>query len=91
MSIWQKIKSLWDKFDQFNRENFTGMQQQELAELETVFALLTVGSFIGLPNPPSHLALKTPTKMDREFDILVNSVEKSLDSTGYLLGIFDID
>ncbi len=91
MSIWQKIKDLWRKFDEFNRQNFVEMQQQELAELETVFALLTVGNFIGLPSPPSHVALEIITSLDKEFDILVNSVEKSLDSTGYLLGIFDID
>ncbi len=91
MSIWQKIKDFWKNFDQFNRQNYVEMQQQELAELETIFALLTIGNFIGLPNPPSHVALEIISALDKEFDILVNSVEKSLDSTGYLLGIFDID
>ena len=91
MSLWDKIKKFWQALDAYNKANFLDLQEKELAELETIFALLVLGPVIGLPAPPSHVALELTQVMDEELDVLLKSVEKSSSAVGYLLGIFDID
>ncbi len=91
MSLGDKIKKFWQALDQYNKANFLDLQEKELAELETVFSLLVLGPVVGLPAPPSYVALELTKVMDNELDLLLKSLEKSSSAVGYLLGIFDID
>ncbi len=62
----------------------------ELRELENVFALSVIGSFIGLPSPPTTVSLRLLPYMGREL-IVMTSVSRRLDDMlGEMAGLFDI-
>jgi len=62
----------------------------ELRELENVFALIVMGSFIGLPSPPTTVSLRLLPHMGREL-LIMSSVSRRLDDMlGEMAGMFDI-
>ena len=63
----------------------------ELRELENIFALLVLGSFIGLPSPPTSISLRLLPYMGRELLILTRVSERLDDMLGEMAGLFDIE
>jgi len=62
----------------------------ELRELENIFALIVMGSFIGLPSPPTTVSLRLLPHMGREL-LIMSSVSRRLDDMlGEMAGMFDI-
>ncbi len=62
----------------------------ELRELENIFALIVMGSFIGLPSPPTTVSLRLLPHMGREL-LIMGSVSRRLDDMlGEMAGMFDI-
>jgi len=62
----------------------------ELRELENIFALIVLGSFIGLPSPPTTVSLRLLPHMGREL-LIMSSVSRRLDDMlGEMAGLFDI-
>jgi len=62
----------------------------ELRELENIFALIVMGSFIGLPSPPTTVSLRLLPHMGREL-LIMSSVSRRLDDMlGEMAGLFDI-
>ena len=78
-------------FTQINREKATGMLDFELKELENIFALLILGGFVGLPSPPSPIAMELMPYMERELTILLSRTDLSQDPLGVLTGMLEID
>lgn len=64
--------------------------EAELRELENVFALITLGSFIGLPSPPTSISLRILPYMGRELIIMARVSERLDDMLGEMAGLFDI-
>ncbi len=62
----------------------------ELRELENVFALILLGSFIGLPSPPTTISLKLLPYMGRELFVMTRLSERIDDMLGEMAGLFDI-
>ncbi len=62
----------------------------ELRELENVFALLLLGSFIGLPSPPSPIALRLLPYMARELLIMQKLSSRLDDMLAEMAGIFEV-
>ncbi len=62
----------------------------ELRELENVFALLLLGSFIGLPSPPTTLSLRLLPYMARELIIMRSLSERLDDMLAEMAGIFEV-
>ncbi len=63
----------------------------ELRELENIFALLVLGSFIGLPSPPTPISLRLLPYMGRELLVLTHISERLDDMLGEMAGLFDIE
>lgn len=63
----------------------------ELRELENIFALLVLGSFIGLPSPPTPISLRLLPYMGRELLVLTRISERLDDMLGEMAGLFDIE
>jgi len=61
----------------------------ELRELENAFALLLMGSMIGLPAPPTPLTMRVMPYMAREIYVM-QSRAKTDDAMGEIAGLFDI-
>ena len=62
----------------------------ELRELENVFALVILGSFIGLPSPPTTISLKLLPHIAKELVTMSRISERLDDMLGEMAGIFEI-
>ena len=85
------IKDVFNTFAQVNREKATGMLDFELKELENIFALLILGGFVGLPSPPSPIAIELLPYMERELIVLLSRSDLSHDPLGVLASMLEID
>ena len=64
--------------------------EAELRELENVFALLVLGSFIGLPSPPLPISLRLLPHLGRELLVATRISERLDDMLGEMAGLFEI-
>ncbi len=62
----------------------------EERELENVFALLVLGSFVGLPSPPTTISLRLLPHMGRELVIMASVSRRLDDMLGEMAGLFEI-
>jgi len=85
------LKKAMKTFSQINREKATGMLDFELKELENIFALLILGGFVGLPSPPSPIAVELLPYMEKELTVLLARTDLSQDPLGVLMGMLEID
>ncbi len=87
-------KSLFTKLSEVLKGIFAGKSVEyisaELRELENVFALVILGSFIGLPSPPSTISLRLLPYMGRELLVMTRVSERIDDMLGEMAGLFDV-
>lgn len=87
----QHIRDMLAGIDASHREQAASLTEVECRELENIFALLLLGSFVGLPAPPSFLAIELLPFMERELDILHCRAQDSGDMLAELCGTLGID
>jgi hypothetical protein len=56
------------------RYNAIDLLQWETSELENIFALLILGSFVGIPASPSSITLELLPYMEKELQIMMEKV-----------------
>ena len=69
----------------------TGYLEFELRELENVFAILLMGSFIGIPSPPTPVVLRVMPYMAREMAVMSRRAEMADDVFGEIAGLLDVE
>ncbi|MDC7226832.1 MAG: hypothetical protein PQJ61_08700 [Spirochaetales bacterium] len=83
-SIKEKIKNglreVREFFTAANRNKAVSIIEYEAGELENIFSLLVMGSFIGMPSPPAHISLQLMPLMEREMKIMFNKVGTANDA-----------
>ena len=62
----------------------------ELRELENVFTLIVLGSFIGLPSPPTTISLRLLPYMAREIIISTSVSSRLSDMLAEMAGLFEV-
>jgi hypothetical protein len=62
----------------------------EEKELENVFALILMGSFIGIPSPPTTLVMRLMPHMVREIYVMQRRVVDMDDIFGEIAAMFEI-
>jgi hypothetical protein len=87
----QFFKKTFSGFNALHRENAAALTEVEVRELENIFALLLLGSFVGLPAPPSFLAVELLPFMKRELNVLNLRALDAGDMLGELCGTLGID
>lgn len=85
------FKKTLSTFNALHRQDAAALTEVEVRELENIFALLILGSFVGLPAPPSFLAVELLPFMKRELDVLNRRALDSGDMLGELCGTLGID
>lgn len=68
------------------RGEATGALELELAEMENLFALLVVGSLVGLPFPPAPVGLAILPHMERDVAVMLSRADGIDDMLATLLG-----
>jgi hypothetical protein len=85
------LKKGFRSFDEGMRGDATSLIRKQLDEEESVFALVTMGVFSGLPSPPTGVLLRILPHMSREISVM-NKRSAGLDDVfSQTLGTFDID
>ncbi|WP_324717333.1 hypothetical protein U7230_03375 [Carboxydochorda subterranea] len=77
-------------FADWMRQRAVGYIQAERRELENVFALLVLGSFVGLPSPPTPLALRLLPEMGRELAVMKARAQEMDDVYAEIAALFDL-
>jgi len=74
-----------------HREKACALTVVEIEELENIFALLLLGSFVGFPSPPTFLAVELMPFMEKEMNALYRRAEDEGDMLAEMCGILGID
>jgi len=85
------IRKILGEFDTSHREQVTALTVLEMEELEHIFALLLLGSFVGFPAPPTFLAVELLPFMERELKILNKRAKECDDMFAEMCGSIGID
>lgn len=62
------------EIDKINRQKAIDDLEWEVHELKHIFALLTIGQFVGLPSTPLPIALQLLPDMQEEFAIMLSRI-----------------
>lgn len=74
-----------------HRQRAAALTCVEERELQNIFALLLLGSFVGLPAPPTFLAVELLPFMQKEIHILSRRAEDAPDMLAVLMGSLGVD
>ena len=74
-----------------HRAKAAALTVAEVVELRNIFALLLLGSFVGLPSPPTFLAVELLPFMERELQILDRRANDACDMLAELCGMLGVD
>lgn len=88
--ILQRLKDIWQTADEVARTKAVDRIEDELEELEYIFAVLTQGSFIGMPAPPVQISMDLLPDMEKELVLLLDRVETANEPLSRLFSVFDI-
>lgn len=77
-------------FDVASKSKAVNILEFELGELENIFALLVLGTFIGFPSPPMQITLDLLPEMEKHFIMMLNKVDTAESPISELLSAFDV-
>ena len=89
-SIRDRIISIWKIFDEVARSKAVETIEYELEELENIFGVLVLGSFIGMPAPPTQISLDLMPLMEKELILMMEKVDTANEPIAQLFSVFDI-
>ncbi len=91
MGLLTFLKRILSDFGTSHRDQAAALTGVEVKELENIFALVLLGSFIGLPAPPSFLAVELLPFMEREIKVLNRRAQDAGDMLAEMAGTIGID
>jgi len=89
--IFKHIQSLLSGIHASHREAAAALTVVEAEELENIFALLLLGSFVGFPSPPTFLAVELLPFMEKELTVLNKRAKDGSDMLAEMCGTLGID
>ena len=89
--LFDLLKKIFKGLDIGLREVSTSLIEKELEETENIFALLTMGSFAGIPSPPTGIILRILPYMQREVYVMIARSKNLDDNLAEIAGIFSIE
>ncbi|UCH00603.1 MAG: hypothetical protein JSU78_01110 [Deltaproteobacteria bacterium] len=91
LSILRFFRRIFSGLHTSQRENAVALTIVETEELENIFALLVLGSFVGLPSPPTFLAVELLPFMETELRILNRRAKDAGDMLAEMCGVMGIE
>ncbi|MBN1407356.1 MAG: hypothetical protein JW956_06195 [Calditrichaceae bacterium] len=90
LNVKNRILSFWHRYNKFAGAKAVSVLEWETAELEHIFAISTLGLFIGLPAPPTQITFDLLPDMENEFTLLINKIDSSHAPLSDLFSILDV-
>ena len=91
LSILSFLRRIFSGLHASQSENAVALTIVEMQELENIFALLLLGSFVGLPSPPTFLAVELLPFMEKELKTLNRRAKDADDMLAEMCGVLGID
>jgi hypothetical protein len=88
--IIEKITAFWRIADEVGRGKAVGVIETEVEEMENIFGLLVLGSFVGLPAPPMQISLDLMPHMERELLLMLEKVDVANEPISQLFSVLDV-
>ena len=85
------LKAVFSILDESHRKQVTDVTEFEIRELENLFILLLMGSFSGMPSPPSFISAELLPHLEHEINVLNSRAMRSSDSFAEIISVLDID
>ena len=87
---YQFLKEFFGTMDTAHRNRAVGLTECEVRELENMFVLLLMGSFTGVPAPPSFISAELLPYLEHEIKVVNRRSENATDALAELSGCFDV-
>ena len=89
-TIKDKIRDTWKVADGIARGKAVETIEYEAEELDHIFGILVLGSFIGLPSPPMQISLDLMPFMEQELMLMMEKVDTAHEPLSDLFSTLDI-
>jgi hypothetical protein len=86
-----KIVAIFATSDAIMRGRAVEAIDYEVEELDNIFGVLVLGTFIGMPSPPIHITMDLLPLMDTELQLMLEKVTTAHDPLGDLFSVLEID
>lgn len=88
--IKDKVAAFLKSTDQVARSNAVETIEYEVEELENIFGVLVLGSYVGMPSPPMQISLDLMPFMEKELILMMEKVDTATQPLSQLFSAFDI-
>ena len=89
-TIQKKVQGIRGCYEQQAKAQFAAPLIMESEEMENIFGLLVLGSFIGMPSPPMQITLDLMSVMEKELIRMLEKVDTSSSPLSDLASIFEV-
>ena len=89
-SIKDKFLDTWKVAEGVARSKAVETTEYEAEELDHIFGLLVLGSYVGLPSPPMQISLDLMPLMEKELMLMMAKVDTAHQPISDLFSVFDI-
>jgi len=80
----------WKTVDRVGRSKAVECLESEVEELENIFGVLVLGSFVGMPSPPMQISLDLLPCMEKELILMMEKVDTASEPISQLFSVFNI-
>jgi len=89
--IKDKLIEIWKIADGMARGKTLDGIEYVAEEMDHIFGILVLGSFVGLPSPPMQISLDLMPLMERELMLMMEKVDTAHEPISDLFSELDID
>jgi hypothetical protein len=86
----EKLRAGWKLAEEVHKHQATDRLEWENRELENIFSLLVLGSFVGIQAPPMYISLELLPEMEQELTLMANRACTAQDPLADLFSMFDV-
>jgi hypothetical protein len=90
-AIRDKIVAVIKSADAIMRGRAVEALEYEISELDNIFGLMVLGSFVGIPAPPIHITMALFPVMEKELKLMLDKISTAHDPLGDLFSVLEID
>jgi hypothetical protein len=88
--IKDSLIKVWKSYDLMARNSTIDKLEYEAGEMDNIFGLIVLASFIGLPSPPMQITLDLLPDMEKHFVMMLNKVDTAESPISDLLSTFEV-